>query len=59
MHLLLSSFVDGRQLNLLVATDIASGEVLVGRDLFLEVREVSRAGIGPSPPGCSRVPTAG
>jgi hypothetical protein len=47
VHLLLSSFVDGRQLNLLVAVDAATGEVLVGRDLFLEVREVSRAGIGP------------
>ena len=47
VHLLLSSFVDGRQLNLLVAADVTTGEVLVGRDLFLEVREVSRAGIGP------------
>jgi hypothetical protein len=47
VHLLLSSFVDGRQLNLLVAADVATGDVLAGRDLFLEVREVSRAGIGP------------
>jgi hypothetical protein len=47
VHLLVSTFSDGRQLDLLVTADVATGEVLVGRDLFLEVREVSRAGIGP------------
>jgi hypothetical protein len=47
VHLLLSSFVDGRQLNLLVAAHVESGDLLIGRDLFLEVREVSRSGIGP------------
>ena len=47
VHLLLRSFEDGRQLNLLVAADVATGAVHAGRDLFLEVREVSRAGLGP------------
>lgn len=47
VHLLLTSFVDGRQLDLLVAADPVSGRLLGGRDLFEEVRAVSRSSVGP------------
>jgi hypothetical protein len=47
LYLFLSSFVEDRRLNLLVAADVASGRQLAGRDLFEEVRDVSTAAIQP------------
>ena len=47
VYLLLSSFVEERRLNLLVAADVATGRMLGGRDLFEEVRNVSTAAIQP------------
>jgi hypothetical protein len=45
--LFLSSFVDGRQLDLLMSADASNGRIRGGRDLSQEVRAVSESGIGP------------
>jgi hypothetical protein len=45
--LFLSSFVDGRRLDLLMSADASTGRILGGRDLFEEVRAVSESGVGP------------
>ena len=45
--LFLSSFVDGRRLDLLMSAAASDGRILGGRDLFEEVRAVSESGIGP------------
>ncbi|TFV74360.1 hypothetical protein E4P39_12750 [Blastococcus sp. CT_GayMR19] len=45
--LFLSSFVDGRRLDLLMSAATSDGRILGGRDLFEEVRAVSESGIGP------------
>jgi hypothetical protein len=45
--LFLSSFVDGRQLDLLMSAGASDGRILGGRDLSEEVREVSESGVGP------------
>ena len=45
--LFLSSFTDGRQLDLLMAADAATGRILGGRELSQEVRPVSETGVGP------------
>ena len=43
----LSSFTDGRQLDLLMAADTATGRIRGGRELSQEVRPVSETGVGP------------
>jgi hypothetical protein len=45
--LFLSSFTDGRQLDLLMSADASNGRIRGGRDLSEEVREVSESGVGP------------
>jgi hypothetical protein len=45
--LFLSSFTDGRQLDLLMSADTSTGRFRDGRDLYEEVRAVSETGIGP------------
>ncbi len=45
--LFLSSFVDGRHLDLLMSADASNGAIRGGRDLFEEVRAVSESGVGP------------
>ena len=45
--LFLSSFTDGRQLDLLMSADASSGRIRGGRDLSEEVRAVSETGVGP------------
>ena len=45
--LFLSSFVDGRQLDLLMSADPATGRIRGGRDLSEEVDAVSESGVGP------------
>ena len=45
--LFLSSFTDGRQLDLLMSADAATGRILGGRELSQEVRPVSETGVGP------------
>jgi hypothetical protein len=45
--LFLSSFVDGRMLDLLMSAGTSDGRILGGRDLSEEVREVSESGVGP------------
>src|SRR5687768_5200563 len=45
--LFLSSFVDGRRLDLLMSAATSDGRILGGRDLLEEVRAVSESGIGP------------
>jgi hypothetical protein len=47
VYLFLSTFVEDRRLNLLVAADVATGRQLGGRDLFEEVRDVSVSAIQP------------
>ncbi len=45
--LFLSSFTDGRQLDLLMSADASDGRIRGGRDLSEEVRAVSETGVGP------------
>ena len=45
--LFLSSFTNGRHLDLLMSADAASGQILGGRDLSEEVGPVSESGVGP------------
>ena len=45
--LFLSSFTDGRQLDLLMSADASNGRIRGGRDLSEEVRAVSETGVGP------------
>ena len=45
--LFLSSFVDGRQLDLLMSADPSTGRIRGGRDLSEEVDAVSESGVGP------------
>jgi len=47
LTLFLSSFTDGRQLDLLMSADASNGRIRGGRDLSEEVRAVSETGVGP------------